>query len=181
MPITVNEGGVLYALDTVHANEGGVLYELNTVHANEGGVLYEIHSTGYKSQLKLVSSQHSINTYWSDDGKSVEFELDADSTSSRTSVWELTASQEITIGVTVSYATNEDCYISISGDNVSSLSPWSPSFGYPSTAKYSPSEGYTGRPSSGRVAISPGVCSIRATTRSDSSTIQSINFKITFP
>ncbi len=45
MPITVNDGGVLYALDTVTANEGGVLYALDTVHANEGGVLYEIHGS----------------------------------------------------------------------------------------------------------------------------------------
>ena len=44
MPITVNEGGVLYELETVTSNESGVLYELDTVHANEGGVLHEIHS-----------------------------------------------------------------------------------------------------------------------------------------
>lgn len=44
MPITINEGGVLYELDTVTSNEGGVLYELDTVHANDGGVLHEIHS-----------------------------------------------------------------------------------------------------------------------------------------
>ena len=42
MPITVNEGGTLYTLDTVTANEGGTLYELDTVYSNEGGVLYEI-------------------------------------------------------------------------------------------------------------------------------------------
>ena len=44
MPITVNEGGVLYELETVTSNESGVLYELDTVHANEGGTLREIHS-----------------------------------------------------------------------------------------------------------------------------------------
>lgn len=44
MPITVNEGGTLYELDTVTSNEGGTLYELDTVHSNESGVLYEIHS-----------------------------------------------------------------------------------------------------------------------------------------
>lgn len=49
MPITVNESGVLYELDTVTANEGGVLYELDTVHANEGGTLFEIFSTLPKS------------------------------------------------------------------------------------------------------------------------------------
>lgn len=42
MPITVNEGGTLYTLDTVTANEGGTLYKLDTVYSNEGGVLYEI-------------------------------------------------------------------------------------------------------------------------------------------
>ena len=44
MLITVNEGGVLYELETVTSNESGVLYELDTVHANEGGMLHEIHS-----------------------------------------------------------------------------------------------------------------------------------------
>ena len=44
MPITVNEGGTLYELDTVYSNEGGTLYELDTVHSNEGGTLYEIFS-----------------------------------------------------------------------------------------------------------------------------------------
>lgn len=47
MPITTNEGGVLYELDTVTANEGGTLYELDTVHSNEGGVLYEIYSGAF--------------------------------------------------------------------------------------------------------------------------------------
>lgn len=42
MPITVNEGGTLYTLDTVTANEGGILYKLDTVYSNEGGTLYEI-------------------------------------------------------------------------------------------------------------------------------------------
>lgn len=42
MPITVNEGGMLYTLDTVTVNEGGTLYKLDTVYSNEGGVLYEI-------------------------------------------------------------------------------------------------------------------------------------------
>jgi hypothetical protein len=44
MPITVNEGGTLYTLDTVYANEGGTICELDTVHANEGGTLQEIFS-----------------------------------------------------------------------------------------------------------------------------------------
>ncbi len=44
MPITVNEGGILYQLDTVTANEGGILQALDTVHANEGGTLQEIFS-----------------------------------------------------------------------------------------------------------------------------------------
>ena len=44
MPITVNEGGTLYELDTVTSNEGGTLYELDTVYSNEGGTLYEIFS-----------------------------------------------------------------------------------------------------------------------------------------
>lgn len=44
MPITTNEGGVLYELDAVTANEGGALYELDTVTANENGVLYEIYN-----------------------------------------------------------------------------------------------------------------------------------------
>lgn len=47
MPITTNEGGVMYELDTVTANEGGTLYELDTVHSNEGGVLYEIYSGAF--------------------------------------------------------------------------------------------------------------------------------------
>lgn len=29
MPISVNEGGTLYELDTVHSNEGGTLYEIH--------------------------------------------------------------------------------------------------------------------------------------------------------
>lgn len=49
MPITVNEGGTLYTLDTVHSNEGGTLYELDTIHENDGGILYEIHSSVSKS------------------------------------------------------------------------------------------------------------------------------------
>lgn len=48
MPITVNEGGTLYTLDTVTANEGGTLYELDTVYSNEGGTLYKIHESGVK-------------------------------------------------------------------------------------------------------------------------------------
>ena len=48
MPITVNEGGTLYTLDTVTANEGGTLYELNEVWSNEGGTLYKIHESGVK-------------------------------------------------------------------------------------------------------------------------------------
>lgn len=49
MPITVNEGGTLYTLDTVTANEGGTLYGLDTVYSNEGGTLYEIFSSLPKS------------------------------------------------------------------------------------------------------------------------------------
>ena len=45
MPITVNEGGVLYELNTVTSNEGGVLYDLDLVHSNEGGTLKEIFSS----------------------------------------------------------------------------------------------------------------------------------------
>ena len=44
MPITTNESGTLYVLDTVTANEGGMMYELDTVYSNEGGMRYEIHS-----------------------------------------------------------------------------------------------------------------------------------------
>lgn len=53
MPITVNEGGTLYTLDTITANEGGTLYELDTVYSNEGGTLYEIHN-GVPSSLTWV-------------------------------------------------------------------------------------------------------------------------------
>ena len=53
MPITVNEGGVLYDLEPVTANENGVLYALDTVHSNEGGTLYEIHS-GWSSPAKIT-------------------------------------------------------------------------------------------------------------------------------
>lgn len=45
MPITVNEGGVLYELNTVTSNEGGVLYDLDLIHSNEGGTLKEIFSS----------------------------------------------------------------------------------------------------------------------------------------
>lgn len=68
MPITTNEGGVLYELDTVTANEGGTLYELDTVHSNESGTLFEIHS-GWKQP----------DLYWygassqSDNGHTVTF------------------------------------------------------------------------------------------------------------
>lgn len=51
MPITTNEGGVLYELDAVTANEGGALYELDTVTANENGVLYEIFSAWKPPEL----------------------------------------------------------------------------------------------------------------------------------
>ena len=44
MPITVNEKGTLYTLDTITANEGGTLYGLDTIYSNEGGTLYEIFS-----------------------------------------------------------------------------------------------------------------------------------------
>ena len=47
MSITVNEGGVLYDLNTVTVNENGVLYNLDTVHSNEGGTLYELFSGGF--------------------------------------------------------------------------------------------------------------------------------------
>lgn len=48
MPITSNEGGVLYELESVNANENGVLFDLDSVHANEGGVLYEIYSAKHE-------------------------------------------------------------------------------------------------------------------------------------
>lgn len=47
MPISSNEGGVLYELEIVNANENGVIFELDSVHANEGGTLYEIHSSAF--------------------------------------------------------------------------------------------------------------------------------------
>lgn len=47
MPITSNEGGVLYELESVNANENGVLFDLDSVHANEGGAIYEIHSSAF--------------------------------------------------------------------------------------------------------------------------------------
>ena len=53
MPITVNEGGVLYDLETVTANENGVLYALDTVHSNEDGTLYEIYS-GWNPPAKIT-------------------------------------------------------------------------------------------------------------------------------
>ena len=49
MPITVNEGGTLYELDTVTSNEGGTLYELDTVYSNEGGTLYAIHKAAIEA------------------------------------------------------------------------------------------------------------------------------------
>ena len=77
MPIKVNDGGVLYELDTVPSNEGGTLYELDTVHSNEGGVLYEIFSALPKSlnwNIKSASGTSfpnaKINTK-SDDGFSL--------------------------------------------------------------------------------------------------------------
>lgn len=54
MPITVNEGGTLYELDTITSNEGGTLYELDTVHSNEGGTLYEIHSANPVKSIDWV-------------------------------------------------------------------------------------------------------------------------------
>lgn len=30
MPININEGGVLYEVDTITVNEGGVLYEVDS-------------------------------------------------------------------------------------------------------------------------------------------------------
>ena len=64
MPITVNEGGTLYELDTVTSNEGGTLYELDTIHSNEGGTLYEIHKaemdavwTSFGSSYATIISQ----------------------------------------------------------------------------------------------------------------------------
>ena len=70
MPITVNEGGTLYTLDTITANEGGTLYELDTVYSNEGGTLYEIHSSIPKSlkwsptdYLNITNNGLTINQY----------------------------------------------------------------------------------------------------------------------
>ena len=72
MPITVNEGGTLYELDTITSNEGGTLYELDTITSNEGGTLYEIHSgklkvtwTSYGSSYATILSTGSAkNKAW---------------------------------------------------------------------------------------------------------------------
>ena len=77
MPITSNEGGTLYELDTVTSNEGGTLYELDTVHSNEGGTLYEIHS-GVKFPKSLTwvyANSSSESPYTENDGYYVENRL----------------------------------------------------------------------------------------------------------
>ena len=71
MPITVNEGGTLYTLDTVTVNEGGTLYELDTVHENEGGVLYEIFSARLIKALEWQYAGGSGTMTTSDNGLSV--------------------------------------------------------------------------------------------------------------
>ena len=58
MPITVNEGGTLYTLDTITANEGGTLYELDTVYSNEGGTLYEIHKAAIEALWTSFGSSY---------------------------------------------------------------------------------------------------------------------------
>lgn len=63
MPITVNEGGTLYTLDTVTANEGGTLYELDTVYSNEGGVIQTIHESGVKLSWTRSKSYDFTTTY----------------------------------------------------------------------------------------------------------------------
>lgn len=71
MPITVNEGGTLYTLDTVTVNEGGTLYELDTVHENDGGVLYEIYSARLIKALEWQYVEGSGNYTVDDNGLSV--------------------------------------------------------------------------------------------------------------
>lgn len=61
MPITVNESGTLYELDTVTTNENGTLYDSDTVYANEGGTLYEIHGT-FPPNLVWIDPDTTDNT-----------------------------------------------------------------------------------------------------------------------
>lgn len=63
MPITVNEGGTLYTLDTITANEGGTLYELDTVYSNGGGVIQTIHESGVKLSWTRSKSYDFTTTY----------------------------------------------------------------------------------------------------------------------
>lgn len=62
MPITVNEGGVLYELNTVTSNEGGVLYDLDLVHSNEGGTLEEIFSSSLLPKYLTWSPMDKLET-----------------------------------------------------------------------------------------------------------------------
>lgn len=71
MPITENDGGVLYELDTITSNGGGTLYELDTVHENDGGVLYEIFSARLIKALEWQYAGGSGSMTTSDNGLSV--------------------------------------------------------------------------------------------------------------
>lgn len=93
MPITVNEGGTLYTLDTITVNEGGTLYELDTVHNNEGGVLYEIFSSWSAPDGVLWDCTTLSNSYSADkshnEATTGTFTLKAATIVSMTGTWKL--------------------------------------------------------------------------------------------
>lgn len=96
MPITVNEGGTLYTLDTITVNEGGTLYELDTVHENDGGVLYEIFSSWSAPDGVLWDGTTLSNSYSADktynEATTGTFTLKAATIVNMAGTWELTYS-----------------------------------------------------------------------------------------
>lgn len=124
MPISVNEGGTLYKLDSVTSNEGGALYSLNKVHSNEGGVLYEIFS-GVVNELSwyvVDSSSKTVITDYDGDGKYLYIQGDSrygtniDITECRTQPF-IVGSNGVRIGAWIyarrSYSTSGSTYISM--------------------------------------------------------------------
>lgn len=188
MPITVNEGGVLYEQDTVTANEGGVLYELDSVHVNEGGTLCEIFSKSYQSCLVLTSTtgvyyNGGIVATWNDTKNSVTIEVSGESVDLVKSSWTLTVTKSTVLSVSLICAFTS-AYLTIKGEGIthpSSLtgsSSNSAGFAYPSTLSGA-SGTLTGTPASGAIFLAPGSYTIQIGIYSDV-TLKNAEFTLSF-
>lgn len=97
MPITVNEGGVLYELGTITVNENGVLYGFDIVTTNENGVLVEIFNKGSAEWIWTVQNGASMTV--SDDGLTVNITRETNGEGAYTNVISLPACK-ITASIT---------------------------------------------------------------------------------